>query len=279
MEHLTFDDIELTSAAHGTGEPVVLIHANAFVSWYGPLVERLERFSALSYRRHLRQRPPGGYRPLSVAEDATTAARLMDHIGWSEAHVVGHSYGALVALQLAIDHPDKVGSVALLEPAARGISSSAAVVEALGPIVAAYRSGDTQAALDGFLRHVCGDGYEVPLAQAIPGAFDEALAEADLFFQAEMPAVQQWDFGPADAARVRAPLLNVVGAESEPRFVEGCALVQSWFPEAERLVVPGAGHLLMVQQPTALAQGLTEFFSRHPVAAGTAQSFSPVPSN
>jgi pimeloyl-ACP methyl ester carboxylesterase len=279
MERLALDDLELTYQVRGAGEPVVLIHATAFVSWYQPLVEALEGCSTLTYRRHLRRSGSDSYRPLTVAEDAEACARLMNHVGWSEAHVAGHSYGALVGLQLATDHPDQVGSLALLEPAARGISSSAAVVESLGPIIAAYRSGEKQAALDGFLHHVCGEGYETPLAEAVPGAFGEALAEADLFFQAEMPAVQQWSFGPADAARVRAPVLNVLGAQSEPRFVEGSALVQSWFPEAERLVVPGAGHLLMVQQPSAVAQGLVEFFSKHRLTPTPARSVSPVRSN
>jgi pimeloyl-ACP methyl ester carboxylesterase len=48
--------------------------------------------------------------------------------------------------------------------------------------------------------------------------------------------------------------------------VEGAELVQSRFPEAEHLTVPEAGHLLMVQNPTALADGLIDFFSRHPMS-------------
>ena len=69
----------------------------------------------------------------------------------------------------------------------------------------------------------------------------------------------------SDAARVTQPVLNVLGAESAPRFVEGSELVQSWFPHAERLSVPGAGHLLMVQNPSAIARGLDDFVSRHPI--------------
>jgi len=80
-----------------------------------------------------------------------------------------------------------------------------------------------------------------------------------------MPAVQRWSFGPSDAEAITQPVLNVLGAESASRFVEGSELVQTWFPQAERLSVPGAGHLLMVQNPTALAQGLNEFFARHPI--------------
>jgi pimeloyl-ACP methyl ester carboxylesterase len=192
----------------------------------------------------------------------------MDHVGWRTAHVVGHSYGALVALQLAIEAPGRVRSVALLEPAARGISSSEQVAAALAPVIAAYRSGDKAGAVDGFLRHVCGEGYRAALDRAVPDAFREALDEADLFFQAEMPAVQAWSFGPGDAARVTQPVLNVLGARSVPRFAQGSELVQSWFPQAERLSVPDAGHLLMVQNPAGLARGLRDFFATQRSSAG-----------
>jgi pimeloyl-ACP methyl ester carboxylesterase len=272
VNRFEFDDVELSYELQGRGERVVLVHASPFVSWYRPLVARLPRWATLTYRRHLRRPDDGGaYRPLTVAEDAAICARLMDHVGWPEAHFVGHSYGCLVGLQLALAVPRRVASVALLEPAARGISSADQVRAALQPVFAAYRSGDAAGAVDLFLRHVCGDGYGPVLGRAIPGAFDEAVAEADLFFQAEMAAVQQFAFGADEAGRVTQPVLNVLGANSASRFVEGSALVQSWFPDAERYSVPDAGHLLMVENPDAVAAGLKDFFSRHPISAEHAE--------
>jgi pimeloyl-ACP methyl ester carboxylesterase len=265
MDRVELDDLEMAYEREGQGEPVVLVHATAFVSWYDPLVARLPGYATLRYRRWLRPSEGGGYRPLSAADDAAACARLMDHVGWPAAHVVGHSYGALVGLQMALDHPERVASVALLEPAARGVSSSPQIAAALQPVIAAYRAGDTATAVDAFLRHVCGDGYRAVLDRAVPSAFDQALDAADLFFQGEMPAVQQFAFGPDDARRVTRPVLNVHGAGSQPRFAEGAELVQSWFPQAERLEVPDAGHLLMVQNPDAVARGLGAFFARHPI--------------
>jgi pimeloyl-ACP methyl ester carboxylesterase len=250
---------------HDAGGRIVFVHASPFVSWYRPLVDELDGYSTLVYRRRLRLPDSGSYRPLTVAEDAAICARLLEHVGWPVAHIVGHSYGALVALQLALDTPERVGSVALLEPAARGIASSEAVGAVLQPIIAAYRSGDRAGAVDRFLQHVCGDGYRDPLERVIPDAFAEALANADLFFQAEMPAVASFAFGPGDAEHITQPVLNVVGANSVPRFIEAGELVQSWFPHAERLTVPAAGHLLMIQNPTALADGLKQFLARHPI--------------
>ena len=167
-----------------------------------------------------------------------------------------------------MDAPERVGSVALLEPAARGISSSAAVAAALQPVIAAYRSGDTAGAVDGFLRHVCGDDYRTALDGCIPDAFDEALAEADLFFQAEMPAVQQWSFGPERRRARHAARAQRARRRERPTVRRrGAQLVQSWFPHAERLTVPAAGHLLMVQNPTAVAHGLERHFARHPIGS------------
>jgi pimeloyl-ACP methyl ester carboxylesterase len=265
MDRLEFDDVEVSFQVHDAGERIVFVHASPFVSWYRPLVEQLDEYSTLIYRRNLRLPDSGRHRPLAVEEDAAICVRLMGHVGWPAAHLVGHSYGALVALQLAVDAPKRVGSVALLEPAARGISRSESAAAALQPVIAAYRSGDRAGAVDGFLRHVCGDGYRDTLERVIPDALAEARAHADLFFQAEMHAVQRFTFGPGDAERVTQPVLNVVGADSVARFIDGAALVQSWFPHAERLTVPAAGHLLMVQNPTAVADGLKQFLARHPI--------------
>jgi pimeloyl-ACP methyl ester carboxylesterase len=164
-----------------------------------------------------------------------------------------------------MDAPDRVRSVALLEPAARGISRSEQIAAALEQVLAVYESGDTAGAMDGFLRDGCGEGYRAVLERVLPDAFSEALVEADLFFQAEVPAVLRWTFGPSDTERITQPVLNVLGTESAPRFVEGSELVQSWFPQAERFSVPEAGHLLTVQNPAVLAQGLDDFCSRHPL--------------
>jgi pimeloyl-ACP methyl ester carboxylesterase len=128
-----------------------------------------------------------------------------------------------------------------------------------------YRAGDTQGAIDSVLRHVCGDGYRPILEAALPDTFSEALGEADLFFQVEMPAVQNWRFGQEEAASITQPVLDVLGAYSVSRFVEGSALTRSWFPHADHFVLPAAGHLLMAQNPMALAAELREYFTRHPL--------------
>jgi pimeloyl-ACP methyl ester carboxylesterase len=265
MDRVRFQGVELAFEVSGEGEPFVLLHARPFVRWYEPLVPHLAGLAVLRYARTPDPDPDGRYRPLTAAEDAALCGRLLDHLGWDRAHVAGHSYGALVALQLALDDGSRVASAALLEPAARAGAGSEQIAAAMEPVTAAYRSGDRARAVDLFLQAVCGPDYREPLERAVPGALDDAVRWADLFFQAEMPAVRQFRFGAEEAARVAAPVLDVLGSRSAPRFAETSALVRSWFPGAEHLPVPGATHLLMVQQPEALASGLAAFVHRHPL--------------
>ena len=77
----------------------------------------------------------------------------------------------------------------------------------------------------------------------------------------ELPAIVRWTFGPDDAARIGCPVLNLLGAESSPRFARGAEIVQSWFPGARRVVLPDVTHLLMAQAPDAVAHELEQFWA------------------
>jgi pimeloyl-ACP methyl ester carboxylesterase len=271
MDHLRMDGTEVAYQVRGEGEPVMLLHAAAFEPWYEPLARELGGFSVLRYTRRPPRAESGGYAPLSLADDATTTVRLLDHLGWASAHAIGHSYGALLALEVARDAPARVRSLALLEPAIRDVPSAPEVLASLAPAIAAYRRGDTAAAVDGFLQSVAGADYRTHLAQELPGSLDTSISRADLFFQGEMPVVQHWTFGSAEAGGITQPVLNVLGELSVPRFAEGAELIQAWFPDAERFVLPGAGHLLMVQNATGLARRLTRFFARAEMVSGEAR--------
>ena len=264
MDRLEFDDVELTYTVGGDGDRVVLVHASPFVSWYAAARRTSGGVPVLRYQRRLRPDGSGRFRPFTIGDDAAICAKLMAHVGWDTAHIVGHSYGGLVALELAINTPERVGQSAYSSRRSERDPERRA-------------AGDCDAADRRRLqiRRRCGRGGRVPApgvrrrlpgraGPRLPDAFGAALGEADLFFQMELPAVQQWSLAPSDAQRITQPVLNVLGADSAQRFVEGSELVQSWFPHAERLSVPAAGHLLMVQNPTAVAQGLNNFVSRHP---------------
>ena len=192
----------------------------------------------------------------------------MAALGIERAHIVGHSSSGMIALQLALDAPDAVQSLALLEsarPAPRTEAQAEFVARVVGPAMARYGEGDIPGAVDAWMQGVCGPGYRPVLEAAIPDAFETAVADAESFFGEELPAVQSWSFAEQDAGRVAHPALAVLGENSAAVFGERRDLLLSWLPNAEPFDLAGATHLLCVENPRGTAEGLASFFARHPL--------------
>jgi pimeloyl-ACP methyl ester carboxylesterase len=265
MDRAALDGIELEYDVRGAEDPVVLIHNGVGVDWFRSLLEEptlTGQYRLVTYHR-------AGYAgssslpgPLNFPEEGARCRALLRHLGIERAHLVGHSSSACMAIQLALDAPDAVQSLALLEPALTTVvASSPQVLQALER----YRSGDKAGAVDTFLQGTCGPGYRSVLEQAVPGAFDQALANADTFFTQELPGLRQWQFGPDDAQRITQPVLAVCGEQSDPIHRQRWELLCTWLPNVEPFVLPSATHLLHVENPRGMAEGLAAFFARHPV--------------
>jgi pimeloyl-ACP methyl ester carboxylesterase len=275
MDRALLEDIELEYEFRGAGEPVVLIHPGHFADWFTPLLAEpalTEHYRVLWYHRVGSAGSSHIAVPVSLAQHAAHCRALMRHLGIARAHVVGHSSSGNVALQLALDAPDAVHSLAVLEPALMSVPSAQTSRAFVGTAMQLYRAGDKAGAVDTFLRGTCGPGYRAALDQALPGAFEQHVADADTFFDQELPALQQWSFTREDACRITQPVLAVIGAKSQeldPIWGERQDLLLSWLPNVEPFVLPAAMHLLQVQNPRGMAEGLAAFFARHPLSASS----------
>ncbi len=109
-------DLQMYWERHGTGDPVLFINGTGGdLRFMGPLHAHplSRRFDALFYdQRGLGQTSiPEG--PYSMHQYGDDAARLIEHIGWERCHVVGVSFGGMVAQELALRHPHLVEKVVL----------------------------------------------------------------------------------------------------------------------------------------------------------------------
>jgi 3-oxoadipate enol-lactonase len=187
-------------------------------------------------------------------------------LGIERAHVVGHSSGAVIALRLALDAPEVVHSLVMLEVTLLDVPSGALMIEALGPVVEQYAAGDKEGAVDSFLRWAIGRDYRVWLNRLIPGAFQQSVADADTFFSVELPSLQEWLFTREDARRIARPLLSVLGGESAsiwPGWNEAQERLREWLPQTEPFVLAGANHALQERDPRAVAEAMAPFLARH----------------
>ena len=269
MQHVNLDDVDLEYTVQGSGEPLVLIHGPILADAFSPLLAQpriANTYRVIAYHRRGFAGSSRANAPFIIGQQVADARALLRHLGITRAHIAGHSYGAAIALQWALDAPDEVQSLALLEaPFSEAIPSGPTFWEGVVAVTTdLYERGDKLGATDAFLTGVVGAEYRQVIATSLPpGAFELAVADVDTFFQVELPALQQWRFTAEDAARIRQPVLAVVGTETAPVFSEGHAVLKQWIPQTEELVVPQATHGLQMMNPRAVADGLARFLAGH----------------
>ncbi len=275
MERLSVDGVELEFVAQGTGEPVVFIHGALIADAFRPLLAEpsLEnRYRRILYHRRGYAGSSRAAEPISISQHAADCRAVLQHLGVDRAHVVGHSYGGAIALQLALDSRDVVHSLALLEPALMVGASAQGYREALVRGRERYREAGAATVVDEFLE-ARSPGYRAALDRVLPGGFAQAVADAGTWFDWELPGLLAWRFGETEARHISRPVLSVLGSRSDAlwsRFGETHRLLLGWLPHAEGFVLPGTTHFLQIQDPRGMAEALAAFWARHRLPAGVA---------
>jgi pimeloyl-ACP methyl ester carboxylesterase len=170
---------------------------------------------------------------------------------------------------VALDYPERLHSLALLELLLLSLPAGQAFVETAAPVLEAYASGDHERALATFLSAVSGldsRACQALLAERVPGAVENALADADTFFEVELPAIAEWRFEGEQAAAIDQPVLSMTGAETEPLWNEIADFLRTSLPRVEERTIEGVGHLLHIQRREPVARELARFLARHPIA-------------
>lgn len=178
--------------------------------------------------------------------------------------IIGHAFGATVALRLAVERPDLVRSLVLLEPVffAAGLAARPELRgtfdEMMAPFTGAMRDGDTISAARAFIS-VWGGGADWA---AISQADRKKLARQMTLVAAGQPALRE-DAGallrPGRLEAVPVPTLLIEGSAS-PDIVaainEGLA---ARLPDARRAVVAGASHMLPVTHSRQVSAEVLRF--------------------
>ena len=273
MEIATVDGVELEYEIRGAGEPVLLIHGALIADAFFPLLDEpalVDHHQVIAYRRRGYGRSPRQTKPVSLARQAVDCRGLLSHLGIERVHVVGHSYGGAIALELATSRPDLVASLGLLEPALILGSSGADYRESLRTGIQRYHEEGPEPVVEEMLRVRLGEDPRKALQPVLPGAFDQAVEDAATTFEGEGPALLDWEMGEAQLRSISQPALVVLGERSRtlsPRFVETYELLLDWLPDAEGYVLSDAAHGLQLQNPSGMAAALADFLARHRATA------------
>lgn len=202
--------------------------------------------------------------PYSLDDMADDAAGLLDAIGIDKAHVVGVSMGSMIAQLLAISHPDRVASLALLMTTTGRPEDSVATPEALEALMQQGEPEDDLVA-------TAVDRARIVASPAF--AFDEERVRARIgesmnrsFYPLgrvrQLAAIlAAWDR--TDALReIRVPTV-VINGDADPLIrVTGGRAVAAAIPDSRLLVIPGMGHDLPVEAWSQIFDAIANNASR-----------------
>lgn len=268
MRRAKVNGVELEYEVTGRGEPVLLI-SPVLADGFLPLVGEpalAGRYRLIRYHKRGWLGSTHAEGPVSIADHAADAAALLEHLGVPHAHIAGHSSGAAVAAELALRQPASVQSLILLELSLLSVPAGETFLRRAAPAFEAYAAGEHERALALFMTVVSGLEWEEcrsALEARLPGAVAHAVEDADTFFGIELPALTRWTFGPEQAAAIPCPVLSVLGARTQPLWLDVADFLRSSLPNVEECVIDGVAHLLHIERAQPVARAMAAFLARH----------------
>ena len=193
----------------------------------------------------------------TIADMVAWVTRFMDAAGVATASVIGYSMGSLVALELAAGHPDRIERIVLMGisdemPVHPDLLAAAKANQPLGPELIVFWGLGGRARIG---------GHPHP-GLWVAGVTDTLLKHtAEGVLSADLVACDQYKGGYEAAAKVTCPVRLVLGAEdSMAPAKKGLELAGAMTKaEVSSVVIPGAGHMMMLEQPAAVYHALKGF--------------------
>ncbi len=248
----------------GEGYPLVLIHAGIADNrmWDQQFAPFAARYRTLRYDMRGHGQSPVAPVEFSHWQDLMS---LMDYLEIEQAHLLGISMGGSVALNFALERPERVGALVLVSTAPPGFQHGDPPryhVEA----VEAFQAGDFVAAAE-FEVRMWVDGPQRGV-DALDPELRDALRDMDiqnLKYDAtgvgyktplQPPAIERLE-------QVTAPTLVLYGELDQPFTVAGSELLAKRIPAARLISFPGTGHLVNMEAPQDFNRVVLEFLEQY----------------
>lgn len=242
----------------GSGPPLLLVHgttADHTTTWRSVLPALARRFTVLAMDR--RGRGGSGDAPAyDLAREAEDVAAVVDAAG-EAVDVLGHSHGALCALEAALLTP-RVRRLILYEgvPLRGRDDVEADWIDRLQLIL---DGGDVEGVLVTMLRELVGmPADEIDGLRSQTDAWAVRIANARTIPR-ELRAYERYAFEPRRFGGMRAPTLLVVGEASPARELENANAVARALPDARVAMLPGQQHIAMHTAPELFVDVVLDF--------------------
>ena len=259
MESVTSRDGTRIAFGHsGHGSPLLLVHgatADHTTTWRFVLPQLEQKYTVFAMDR--RGRGGSGDAPeYQLSREAEDVAAIVESAG-APVNVIGHSYGALCALEAAL-LTTNLRRLVLYE----GVPIRGAELYTPGiadRLEALLRAGDVEGMLVAMYRDVVEmPPEEIELLRTQRDAWSARLANAPSMPR-ELREEERYTFAPDRFAGMRTPTLLLVGGQSPPRELANAEGVAAALPDATVVELPGQQHVAMYTAPELFVREVLRF--------------------
>jgi pimeloyl-ACP methyl ester carboxylesterase len=230
--------ISVHYAVYGHGSPVILLHGGlANLEYWGNQIRALARYRtviAMDSRGHGRSTRDG--RPYGYDLMADDVVGLMDTLHVPRADVVGWSDGAIVGLDLAMRHANRIGKVFAFAANTRTSGVNADIER--NPTFAAF---------------IARAGHEYASHSATPHDYDAFVKQISAMW------ATQPNWTDAQLKAIRAPVLVVDGDHDEAIKRAHTEYIAATIPGAGLLILPNVSHFAFLQDPRLFNDAILDF--------------------
>ncbi|MBR1175126.1 alpha/beta fold hydrolase [Bradyrhizobium sp. KB893862 SZCCT0404] len=237
--------IKVWYAMFGRGEPVLLLHGGlANANYWGHQVRALQRhyqvivMESRGHGRSTRNQEPYGYDLM-----ASDVIGLLDHLGIKKTAIVGWSDGAIIGLDIAMKHPERVSR--LFAFAANSDPSGVADI----------------ASSEVFNAYIARAGEEYKRLSPTPTAYKSFVEEITKMWESQ----PKWTA--SDLAAIKVPTWIVDGDHDEAIKRENTEFMAANIPDAGLLIQPEVSHFSFLQDPGQFNDDVLRFLERGAAAA------------
>jgi len=271
--------LTITEAGTG-GVPLLLLHGftgarSDFEFWIDPLAALGYHVVAPDQRGHGASDKPEGEARYSFTVFASDALLLADQLGWDRFALLGHSMGGMVAQQIAIDAPDRLVALVLMDttggalsvdPDLRDLGAELARTVGTDAIADFLQGTDSPLTTDAYRRACIADpSYEARGDRNLRSASGSMYAAMLLAIDVRA------DHAALLADAVSCPTLVMVGAEDEA-FLAPSRELAAAIGGAQLEVIEGGGHSPQFEAPEAAWSAVSTFFAAHRASSGRSPS-------
>jgi pimeloyl-ACP methyl ester carboxylesterase len=264
MSQQTVTSLDGTPIAYwqsGEGAPLVLVHGTAadHGRWAPVLPTFEQRFTVCAVDRRGRG-GSGDSDDYAIEREFEDIVAVVDSLG-EPANLLGHSYGALCALEAAL-LTRNVRKLVLYEPGMDITGEGLNPPEVIDRLEALLEAGDRDGVVATMLRELVGAPPEVVEHMRSLPAWQARVSAADALPR-ELRAEDAYRFDPERFGDLRVPTLLLTGGESPAILAEIVKAVDEALPNSRVVVMPGQGHVAMDTGTDLFVTEVLQFLEGH----------------